>query len=142
MRKFARPILKLRTEIHTFKVTVLRVFSRRTFFQLFFVGKQAPFQGPIIDSQVDSKISSILTAWGVSGGVGIAIIRKDAEGNWIEERKGYGNATFEGAPITENTRFMIGSNSKVHLNPGIFTRYHFYSTATAFHCCGGRIADT
>ncbi|TFK70847.1 beta-lactamase/transpeptidase-like protein [Pluteus cervinus] len=69
--------------------------------------------GHVLNPAVDDFIGKILSDWGSSGGVAIAVVRMDAEGNWTVEKKGYGNATLNGTKVTEDTRFGIGSNSKL-----------------------------
>jgi len=93
----------------------------------FSTGHQAPlasppYQGslkPILNETTEAFITKVLKDWDSPGGVGIAIVRKDKEGQWFVETKGYGVATAQGDRVDENTLFSIGSNSKVctHPNP-------------------------
>lgn len=71
-------------------------------------------QNPVLDDQTDAFINNILSEWKSPGGVGIAFVRKNDQGEWINvETKGYGRANARGDRVTENTTFNIGSNSKV-----------------------------
>ncbi|KAF8189864.1 beta-lactamase/transpeptidase-like protein [Mycena galopus ATCC 62051] len=79
---------------------------------------QQPFSLPIsndtlLTPQLDSAISDILKECKTPGGVGVAVVRKTAQGTWQLESKGYGNATGKGDKITADTLFGIGSNSKL-----------------------------
>ncbi|KAF8641380.1 hypothetical protein AX16_010001 [Volvariella volvacea WC 439] len=67
----------------------------------------------VLSQDVDAIINQVLQAWGTPGGVAVAVVRLDEEGQWRVETKGYGNATLDGRPITEDTMFSIGSNSKL-----------------------------
>lgn len=94
-------------------------------FILFFVSSRVLGQGgsptqpsaredfKVIDTDVDSYVSTVLTDWGVSGGTAIAIVRLDEEERWHTEMKGYGAAHFDGRPFTPDTFFPVASNSKV-----------------------------
>ncbi|KAJ7460091.1 beta-lactamase/transpeptidase-like protein [Mycena galericulata] len=66
-----------------------------------------------LNAHVDSAILDILKEFKTPGGVGVAVVRKTDEGIWKLESKGYGNATADGAKVTAETRFAIGSNSKL-----------------------------
>ncbi|KAF8193253.1 beta-lactamase/transpeptidase-like protein [Mycena galopus ATCC 62051] len=79
---------------------------------------QQPFSLPIsndtlLTPPLDSAISDILKECKTPGGVGVAVVRKTAQGTWQLESKGYGNATGKGDKITADTLFRIGSNSKL-----------------------------
>ncbi|KAG5636733.1 hypothetical protein H0H81_007062 [Sphagnurus paluster] len=67
----------------------------------------------VLNSETDAFINEILSSWGSPGGVGVAVVRKNQQGNWAVETKGYGLATANGSRVTENTLFAIGSNSKL-----------------------------
>lgn len=69
--------------------------------------------GNVLTDETDAFINQLLTEWNTPGGVAVAVVRKDSKGIWNVETKGYGLATASGAKVTENTRFSIGSNSKV-----------------------------
>lgn len=73
----------------------------------------AYFPSSILTAETDTFINQVLVDWNSSGGAAVAVVRKNTEGNWNIETKGYGIATFNGSRTTENTRFAIGSNSKV-----------------------------
>ncbi|KAJ7070108.1 beta-lactamase/transpeptidase-like protein [Mycena amicta] len=76
---------------------------------------QTPLQTPasaILNPRVEAAIHSILNEFNSPGGVAVAVVRRwDSE--WVVETKGYGFATADGAKITEDTLFAIGSNSKL-----------------------------
>ncbi|KAJ7096105.1 beta-lactamase/transpeptidase-like protein [Mycena epipterygia] len=68
------------------------------------------------ESQPSGKydaILNILNEFKTPGGVGVAVVRKTAEGTWQLESKGYGNASVAGDKVTADTLFCIGSNSKL-----------------------------
>jgi CubicO group peptidase (beta-lactamase class C family) len=67
----------------------------------------------VLTEETDMFISQVLSDWNSPGGVAVAVVRKDERGIWNVETKGYGKATLSGTKVTENTRFAIGSNSKV-----------------------------
>ncbi|KAF7297526.1 Beta-lactamase class penicillin binding protein [Mycena indigotica] len=68
---------------------------------------------PVLDAKLDSAIEKILADFHSPAGVGIAIVRKDAGGEWAVQAKGYGNATLRGMQATGDTLWAIGSNSKL-----------------------------
>jgi CubicO group peptidase (beta-lactamase class C family) len=68
----------------------------------------------ILDDETERFINKILSDWKSPGGIGIAFVRKDDQGNWVNiETKGYGRANAKGDRVTEMTNFNVGSNSKV-----------------------------
>ncbi|KAG6840030.1 hypothetical protein C0991_009475 [Blastosporella zonata] len=68
----------------------------------------------VLNDVTDAFINDLLKGWNSPGGVAIAVVRKDEAGAWNIETKGYGIATLaDGSPVTENTLFAIGSNSKL-----------------------------
>ncbi|KAL0946326.1 hypothetical protein HGRIS_012565 [Hohenbuehelia grisea] len=67
----------------------------------------------ILTPEVDAFINGILSGWNSAGGVGVAVVRQTASGEWQIETKGYGTAKADGTNVTENTLFAIGSNSKL-----------------------------
>jgi CubicO group peptidase (beta-lactamase class C family) len=68
----------------------------------------------ILDDQTEAFVNQVLSDWKSPGGIAIAFVRKDEEGNWVNvETKGYGIANLKGDNVTEQTNFNIGSNSKV-----------------------------
>jgi CubicO group peptidase (beta-lactamase class C family) len=70
----------------------------------------------ILDAETDAFINRILADWKSPGGVSVAFVRKNDEGEWVNvEAKGYGRANVQGDKVTEKTTFEIGSNSKVSL---------------------------
>ncbi|RDB30719.1 Gigasin-6 [Hypsizygus marmoreus] len=75
---------------------------------------QGTAASPILDAQTDAFINKILADWKSPGGVGVALVKKNDQGQWVNiETKGYGRATASGKAVTENTTFNIGSNSKL-----------------------------
>ncbi|KAF8193266.1 beta-lactamase/transpeptidase-like protein [Mycena galopus ATCC 62051] len=79
--------------------------------------RQQPFslsnEPPVFSERLDSAILDILEEFKTPGGVGVAVVRKTAQGTWNLESKGYGNATLQGHKVTADTLFSIGSNSKL-----------------------------
>lgn len=69
--------------------------------------------GNILDDETEKFINQILLDWKSPGGVAIALVRRDEQGEWNVETKGYGRATASGRNVTENTLFNMASNSKV-----------------------------
>ncbi|KAJ7487901.1 beta-lactamase/transpeptidase-like protein [Mycena latifolia] len=72
-----------------------------------------PENAPVLNARLDAAILDILHEYKTPGGVGVAVVRKTPEGTWKLESKGYGNATVDGAKVTADTLFAIGSNSKL-----------------------------
>jgi CubicO group peptidase (beta-lactamase class C family) len=72
-------------------------------------------QGEILTDEIDTFINQLLTDWTSPGGAAVAVVKLNAQGQWNVETKGYGIATVDGTKVTENTRFGIGSNSKVRI---------------------------
>ena len=68
---------------------------------------------PVLNENTDAFINQVLKDWNSPGGAAVAVVRKDDQGAWNIETKGYGIATANGSEVTENTLFSIGSNSKV-----------------------------
>ncbi|KAG6819429.1 hypothetical protein H0H93_011956 [Arthromyces matolae] len=67
----------------------------------------------VLNSTTDAFINNLLSEWGTTGGLAVAFVQKDSQGNWNVETKGYGIATSNGSQVTEHTLFAIGSNSKL-----------------------------
>jgi len=67
----------------------------------------------VLNEETDAFINQVLVDFNSPGGVAVAVVRKDDEGAWSVETKGYGVATANGSRITENTLFAVGSTSKV-----------------------------
>lgn len=74
-------------------------------------------QNAVLDDRIDAFINQVLTDWKSPGGVGVAVVRRDDQGTWNTEAKGYGVATANGSKVTNETLFSIGSNAKVCGNP-------------------------
>jgi CubicO group peptidase (beta-lactamase class C family) len=71
-------------------------------------------QYKFLDQETDDFINKVLKDWKSPGGVAVAFVRRDETGKWVDiETKGYGTATATGTPVTPETMFNIGSNSKV-----------------------------
>ncbi|KAJ7155199.1 beta-lactamase/transpeptidase-like protein [Mycena filopes] len=73
----------------------------------------ADASNPILTPSLDAAIWDILNEFKTPGGVGVAVVRRNAGGTWQVETKGYGNATADGKQVTADTLFAIGSNSKL-----------------------------
>ncbi|KAF9463772.1 beta-lactamase/transpeptidase-like protein [Collybia nuda] len=71
------------------------------------------FPSAVLTLDTDAFVNKILADWNSPGGAAVAVVRKTPQGDWNVETKGYGTATLNGSKITENTRFSIGSNSKL-----------------------------
>jgi CubicO group peptidase (beta-lactamase class C family) len=80
----------------------------------------------VLNDETDSFINQVLADWNSVGGVGVAVVRKDEQGVWNIETKGYGIATIDEKKVTEHTLFGIGSNSKVG-RQGVLMMYTFLS---------------
>ncbi|KAK0458256.1 beta-lactamase/transpeptidase-like protein [Desarmillaria tabescens] len=70
-------------------------------------------RNPVLSPRVDAFISDILAEWNTPGGVSVAVVKKDSDGTWTVETKGYGNASVDGRQMTEDSLFYIASNSKL-----------------------------
>ena len=69
---------------------------------------------PILTPEVDHFIEGVLSRWGSPGGVSVAVVRLDTNGEWNVETKGYGVARLDdNSRVTDETLFSIASNSKV-----------------------------
>ncbi|KAJ7284592.1 beta-lactamase/transpeptidase-like protein [Mycena rebaudengoi] len=78
--------------------------------QPLYISKEAS----VLTPHIDAAIADILQAFQVPGGVGVAVVHKDAHGSWVLESKGYGNASSDGLKkVTADTLFAMGSNSKL-----------------------------
>ncbi|CAK5274082.1 unnamed protein product [Mycena citricolor] len=78
-----------------------------------FSGAASAQAGAFLDARVDAIITGMLRDFNTPGGAGIAVVHKAADGQWVMESKGYGNATTAGQAATQDTLFPIGSNSKL-----------------------------
>lgn len=70
-------------------------------------------QGNILTDEVDAFVNQVIANWTSPGGAAVAVVKLNEQGEWHVETKGYGRASLNGTKVTENTRFGIGSNSKV-----------------------------
>jgi CubicO group peptidase (beta-lactamase class C family) len=70
-------------------------------------------QNALLNEEADAFINQVLKDFNSPGGAAVALVRRDDQGTWVVEKKGYGAATANGNKATENTLFAIGSNSKV-----------------------------
>ncbi|KAF7373511.1 Beta-lactamase domain-containing protein [Mycena sanguinolenta] len=69
--------------------------------------------GTILTPEIDTFVANILADWNSSAGVAVAVVRQDGQGGWLVETKGYGTAKADGTPVTPDTLFAIGSESKL-----------------------------
>lgn len=69
----------------------------------------------VLNNVTDAFIEKLLSEWGSPGGVAVAVVQRDDQGNWTVETKGYGVATANGSLVTDKTLFAVGSTSKVRL---------------------------
>ncbi|KAJ7912362.1 beta-lactamase/transpeptidase-like protein [Mycena leptocephala] len=67
----------------------------------------------ILSPTIDTFINNLLAEWKTPGGVGVSVVRMNAEGGWLVETKGYGVAKADGTSVTPDTIFSLGSNSKL-----------------------------
>jgi hypothetical protein len=72
----------------------------------------------VLTPEIDSFIADILQQWNSPGGLSVAVVRQNEDGNgtangWQIETKGYGIAREDGTKVDERTLFAVGSNSKV-----------------------------
>lgn len=67
----------------------------------------------ILDKATDAFINKMIKEWNSPGGISVAFVQQDKDGNWITETKGYGIANGNGTKVTEHTYFNIASNTKV-----------------------------
>ncbi|KAL0953877.1 hypothetical protein HGRIS_005051 [Hohenbuehelia grisea] len=68
---------------------------------------------PVLDDWMNTYITDLLSRWNSSGGVGVAVVRRVSPSQWQVETRGYGKARYDGTPVTEETLFSIGSNTKL-----------------------------
>lgn len=88
---------------------------------MFFLSAHAQgTQNSVLNAETDAFINQVLADWNSPGGAAVAVVRRDAQGGWNVETKGYGVATLNGSKVTENTRFAIGSNSKVYIHQHLY----------------------
>ncbi|KAG6916502.1 hypothetical protein DXG01_006501 [Tephrocybe rancida] len=67
----------------------------------------------ILNTEIEAFIRNLLGEWNSPGGIAVAVVRRDVEGSWNVETKGYGAASYDGRKLTDKTRFAIASNSKL-----------------------------
>ena len=67
----------------------------------------------ILDAQTDAFIENMLKEWNSPGGISVSYVKKNEDGSWQTEIKGYGVANGQGDKVNENTYFNIASNTKV-----------------------------
>ncbi|KAG5643819.1 hypothetical protein DXG03_009596 [Asterophora parasitica] len=68
----------------------------------------------VLTAETDKFINDLLAEWNSPAGLSVAVVRKDEQGQWNVETKGYGVATLANkTQVTEKTLFAIGSNSKL-----------------------------
>ncbi|KAF9460612.1 beta-lactamase/transpeptidase-like protein [Collybia nuda] len=67
----------------------------------------------VLTKEVDTFIDQVIANWTSPGGAAVTVVKLDEQGEWHVETKGYWIATLNGTRVTENTRFGIGSNSKL-----------------------------
>ena len=79
----------------------------------FYLFLQTKPERRVLTNETDAFINHILADWNSPGGLGVAVVRKNDQGLWKIETRGYGIATIDGEKVTEHTLFSIGSNSKV-----------------------------
>lgn len=96
---------------HSFKlVPLFLLFGSTTVIQA--SSKEIP--GKLLNEETDAFINQVLTEWNSTGGISVAVVRKNDQGAWNVETKGYGRAKADGSKVTEKTLFGIASNSKVY----------------------------
>ncbi|KAJ8081126.1 hypothetical protein PM082_017967 [Marasmius tenuissimus] len=66
----------------------------------------------LLTSELDASIEGTLKSWGGYSGAGVAVVRRDKDGAWQVETKGYGSRG-DGGKVDADTLFAIGSNTKL-----------------------------
>ena len=94
----------------------------------------------VLTNATDAFINHVLADWNSAGGLGVAVVRKNEQGLWNIETRGYGIATLDGRKVTEHTLFSIGSNSKVSMWSFLCWIY-IQLTAIAFQCDCYRVVN-
>ncbi|KAK1235669.1 hypothetical protein PQX77_001088, partial [Marasmius sp. AFHP31] len=66
----------------------------------------------LLTPELDASIEGTLKGWGGYSGAGVAVVRRDKDGAWQVETKGYGSRG-DGGKVDADTLFAIGSNTKL-----------------------------
>ncbi|KAJ6463409.1 beta-lactamase/transpeptidase-like protein [Mycena sanguinolenta] len=90
----------------------MRLISSLAFARLLYFAA-ALNNGTVLTPEIDIFVTNILADWNSSAGVAVTVVRQDGQGGWIVETKGYGTAKADGTPVTPDTLFSIGSESKL-----------------------------
>jgi len=71
---------------------------------------------PLVSERTEDYIRTLLSKWN-SSGLSVAVVRKDEDSpmGWRHEFGSYGMAKGDGSPMTPDSVFAIGSNSKLFL---------------------------
>ncbi|TFK69245.1 beta-lactamase/transpeptidase-like protein [Pluteus cervinus] len=84
------------------------------------VGHAWVTENHILDDHISTFIEATLSEWGSPGGASVVVVQKadsatlNSSDGWIIEARGYGHADLAGKiPITSDSLFSIGSNSKL-----------------------------
>ncbi|KAJ7586977.1 beta-lactamase/transpeptidase-like protein [Mycena floridula] len=77
--------------------------------------QQATFSSSsrILTAEIDDFIRDVLDDWNSVAGISVAVVRKQNDGSFATETKGYGVAQRDGSSVTADTLFCIASNSKL-----------------------------
>ncbi|KAF9463776.1 beta-lactamase/transpeptidase-like protein [Collybia nuda] len=97
--------------MYTFKLVIQTIYGTLAIWQALIQGKPKAYN--VLTKETDAFIETIISDWNTPGGVAVAVVKKNSQGIWDIETRGYGRANLGGAKVTENTRFAIGSNSKL-----------------------------
>ncbi|KAF7321092.1 Beta-lactamase domain-containing protein [Mycena chlorophos] len=85
-------------------------------FHLFFVSRavaQSNLSTTILTAEFGDFVSQVLKDWNSPAGIAVAVVRQNGHGGWVVEQQGHGQAKADGTPVTPDTLFSIGSESKL-----------------------------
>ncbi|KAG5643175.1 hypothetical protein DXG03_001379 [Asterophora parasitica] len=87
----------------------------------------------LLDAQTENFVNQALADWKSPGGVAIAFVRQNEQGEWVNiETRGYGRATASGNKVTEQTLFNLASISKLYTVSAIGLLMHNESVTPKF----------
>nr|GAT43184.1 predicted protein [Mycena chlorophos] len=78
-----------------------------------YAASQSNNSSTILSSEFGDFVSQVLKDWNSPAGLAVAVVRQNGQGGWDVEQKGYGHATADGTPVTPDTLFSLGSESKL-----------------------------
>ncbi|KAF7299684.1 Beta-lactamase class penicillin binding protein [Mycena chlorophos] len=89
------------------------VFLALHLFSPSYAASQSKSSNAILSSEFGDFVVQVLKDWNSHAGVAVAVVRQNGHGGWIVEQEGYGHAKADGTPVTPDTLFAIGSESKL-----------------------------